>query len=192
MTRKQEKTELRRQARAARDRLTEEYRRLASRQICDVILSSDLYREAKTLRLFAAIGSEADLSAVALQALAEGKKVSYPCISGGELIFRRVSDLSDLKPAGKYQIPEPSPDLPAEDDSSALVLVPGLLFDRRGFRIGYGGGYYDRYLSARRERGLFTAGVCFSSQFTEEPLPCETEDIPVEALFLPGQYLRCL
>ena len=162
-----------------------------SHDLCERILSSEACKSAKTVRLFAAIGSEADLKEAALSLLSQGKCVSYPCITAGTLVFRQITDLSQLIPAGKYEIPEPLPHLPEDVYENALILVPGLVFDTRGYRIGYGGGYYDRYLAGLNETSYTAAGVCFDCQVSEEPLPVTSFDRPVSCIYTPTRELRC-
>ena len=185
MIRKQTKAELRRAAKEARDRMAPSLRAQESEAICRRILSSEVYRDAKSVRFFAAIGSEADLSAAAMQALADGKSVSYPCVSGRDLVFRRIRDLSELRPAGAYRIPEPGPECPPDEEERALILVPGLLYDLNGSRIGYGGGYYDRYLEHISPEGSSVCGVCFDEQISSEPLPATSRDIRTARIFTP-------
>jgi len=74
-------------------------------------------------------------------------------------------------------IPEPIADGPVGDDLEALVIVPGLVFDIRGYRIGYGGGYYDKFLS--RERQHPTVALCYSFQLVDA-IPTEEWDVPVD------------
>ena len=84
------------------------------------------------------------------QALLDGKQVAVPKVFGDDMKFILLPDL-DAVAKGYAGIPEPIADGPEADDPHALVLMPGLVFDPRGHRIGYGGGFYDKFLS--RERG---------------------------------------
>ena len=85
----------------------------------------------------------------------------------------------DLTAIGKSSsnVPEPLADEPVADDETALVLMPGLAFDREGHRMGYGGGYYDKFLAA--EPNHPTVALCFDFQIVEH-IPTEEFDIPVD------------
>ena len=79
-------------------------------------------------------------------------------------------------------IPEPIADSPVAEDPHALVLMPGLAFDREGHRIGYGGGFYDRFLAKEPEHP--TVALCYEFQMVEN-LPVESFDVPVDLVLCP-------
>ena len=110
------------------------------------------------------------------QALRDGKRVALPKCYGSEMRFIYTDDLTKI---GKSScgVPEPLADKPIAHDETALVLMPGLAFDREGHRMGYGGGYYDRFLAA--EPGHPTVALCFDFQIVEQ-IPTEEYDIPVD------------
>jgi 5-formyltetrahydrofolate cyclo-ligase len=126
------------------------------------------------------------------EALAAGKRVGLPVTLMEErrLEFREVGDLDhDLEVRGSFNIPEPREHCRAIAPQSAdLVLVPGLGFDRRGYRVGYGGGFYDRFLSTLP--GAATAGLCFDLQVVEA-VPTAPGDVPVEWLITDRRLIRC-
>ena len=93
--------------------------------------------------------------------------------------FILLSDLSRVV-SSPFGAPEPIDDAPLALDKSALVLVPGLAFDSRGYRIGYGGGYYDRFLALEPEHP--TIGLCYDFQIFPE-LESDEHDIPVNFVF---------
>ena len=111
------------------------------------------FRLAKYVLMYAPTGEEIDVTGIALRALELGKTVLYPVCSKEEhtMVYRAIKSLDELSP-GAYGIPEPPEDAPAydpaHDTGSALCFVPGLVYDRAGYRVGYGKGFYDRYLSA--------------------------------------------
>ncbi|MBO7148415.1 MAG: 5-formyltetrahydrofolate cyclo-ligase [Clostridia bacterium] len=122
-------------------------------KICSRILSLVSYRFADTLLLYSPVKSEIDITPIAVAALKAGKRVAFPrCTPEGSLMhFHYVSSLDELTP-GHYSILEPSADAPVFDKKkdhskeSCLCLIPALIYDKNGYRIGYGKGYYDRYL----------------------------------------------
>lgn len=156
---------------------------------CDAAITQNLlawpvFQQAKTLLTYVSVGGEADTFALMEAALAQGKAVAVPrCLSEHRMVFCRISGAEDLA-AGAYGIPEPAPHCPpAERDPSALCLVPGLAFDRAGNRIGYGGGYYDRFLA---DFEGVTVGLV-RPDFLLERLPAEQTDRRVDFLALPGK-----
>ena len=121
------------------------------RAIFQVITALPQYRQARRLYLYVSTGEEPDTRQLLLAALQAGKEVYAPrCLERpGEMAFLRVTGEEDLAP-GKFGIYEPDPRRcpPAPEGEEGLCLVPGLAFDRSGFRLGYGKGYYDRFLAA--------------------------------------------
>ena len=120
--------------------------------VCRSFISSATYRFATVLLLYAPKPDEVDVLPIAQQALDDGKRVAFPrCIPDThDMTFHFVSSLS-LLVSGSYGLREPSPDLEKYDRGSpetAACLIPALVYDLMGYRIGYGKGYYDRYLSS--------------------------------------------
>lgn len=131
--------------------------------ICRRIINSVSYKYYDTLLLYAALYDEPDLSAVALDALSRGIRVAYPrCIPHSRLMeFKFISDPSQLK-TGTFGIREPGAELETFDpgkQSCSVCFIPAVAADRLGYRVGYGGGYYDRFLSGF---GGALAAVTFS------------------------------
>ena len=151
--------------------------KMRSLTLCEHILSLDEYKSASTVLLFAPTRNEPELSQVALSAYAEGKSVAFP-ISRTQtctLDFRKVSSLDELR-TGAYGILEPSEDAPTVTiTEKTLCIVPALAVDRQGFRLGYGKGYYDRFL-----RDFNGTSVCaLLNDFSCESLPHDENDVPV-------------
>ena len=111
------------------------------------------------------------------QALRDGKKVAVPKVYGDEMKFIYVTEFDESIEKGYCGIPEPIADGPVAEDKTALVLMPGLCFDPQGHRIGYGGGFYDKFLSREPEHP--TLALCYSFQVCEH-LETDTYDIPVD------------
>lgn len=150
-----------------------------SKMLCRMVLETEAYRQAGTVYGYLPFNQEVDLTELLQQALADGKQVALPKCCGKDMHFILVSDLTRIQRTG-FGVPEPIADSPAPSDSTGLVIVPGLVFDRRGYRIGYGGGYYDRFLSLEPEHP--TIGLCYDFQLTDRLEPDE-HDIPVDTVF---------
>ena len=120
--------------------------------ICRAALELVSFRHANVVLLYAPIGAEIDVMPIAEAALARGKQVAFPRCNVAErtMQFHIVSDPAALSP-GAYGIREPDPQAPvfaAAPGENAVCFVPGLVYDKSGYRLGYGGGYYDRFLAA--------------------------------------------
>ena len=171
-----DKTSLRKQIREQKRAMTPRQIETASQKLCQLFLTSELYRQAKTIYGYLPYNQEVRTLPVLQQALADGKRVAVPKVYEDEMRFIYLTDLNQVE-TGYAGIPEPIADDPIADDPTALVLMPGLAFDREGHRIGYGGGFYDKFLNA--EPGHPTVALCYAFQMVEE-LPTEEFDVPVD------------
>lgn len=175
----QTKAELRRAVRQRKLGMTPEDIHIRSHALCSRVLQTDVYRNCKTIYGYLPFNQEVDLLPLLQNALEEGKQVALPKCFGKEMHFILVSDLSRIQ-YSPFGAPEPVDDMPKACDESALVIVPGLVFDHRGYRIGYGGGYYDRFLS--QEPHHPTIALCYDFQLCSGFEP-EPHDIPVDMVF---------
>ena len=170
------KKELRAQIKAAKKAMTEQQIEDLSRDLCCQFLQTEEYRNAKTVYGYLPYNQEVRTWALLEQALRDGKKVAVPKIYDDEMRFIYMDDL-DAVFTGYAGIPEPVADEPVADDPTALVLMPGLAFDKEGHRIGYGGGFYDRFLE--NEPNHPTVALCYHFQLMDH-LDTEEHDIPVD------------
>lgn len=155
------KTDIRNRYLEKRADLSAEEKKNRDEKINRLILSAASYRYAKTILAYYPRTGEVDLRPALLAALEQGKRVALPRVEGEHLMtYRLVTSLSELV-SGTFGLLEPSADAPIyteEEGEPSLCLVPGVVFDRFGYRIGYGGGYYDRFL--HEYRGA-SAGVVY-------------------------------
>ena len=171
-----DKQSLRKKIREQKRAMTPEQIQQASEKLGELFCASELYRNAKTIYGYLPYNQEVRTVPMLRRALADGKKVAVPKVYGDEMRFLYLTDLSRVE-IGYCGIPEPMGDEPVADDPTALVLMPGLAFDREGRRIGYGGGFYDKFLAAEPEHP--TLALCYAFQMVEE-LPTEEFDVPVD------------
>ena len=172
------KQELRASIRAQKRAMTEEEIVSRSEKLAALFLASDAYRNAKTIYGYLPYNQEVRTVSMLEQALKDGKRVAVPKCYGDEMKFIFMDDLSKVE-KGYANIPEPIADEPVADDETALVLMPGLAFDPQGHRIGYGGGFYDKFLAA--EPGHPTLALCYAFQMLPH-LETEEFDIPVDTV----------
>lgn len=172
------KKELRRQMLALRRSLSEKERHEMSMQIRKELLSRREIQEAENILCYANYGQEVETLPFLADCLLLGKRVYCPLVIGREMEFYRISSIDELK-EGFHGIPEPLGDetrlyFPKKGSQKDVMIMPGVVFDLSYHRIGYGGGYYDRYLS--RIKNLYTVAVAFSHQIVDE-IPFEEYDI---------------
>ena len=162
-----------------------------SREIQRLLFSSAIFQDAKEIFCYVSFGDEADTRFIIEESLRCGKKTAVPkVLSAGVMEFYYIDSPEQLVP-GAFGILEP-PDagnVPAVPGKDTLMLLPGAAFDPHGNRIGYGGGFYDSYLS--RFPLCRRAALCFPEQLV--PLiPAEDHDIPAEIIITGKEIIKCL
>ena len=172
------KQELRRSIREQKRAMTMEEIERRSQRLAELFYASESYRNAKTIYGYLPYNQEVRTVAMLEQAMRDGKRVAVPKCYGDEMRFIFMEDLS-LVEKGYANIPEPIADEPVADDETALVLMPGLAFDPQGHRIGYGGGFYDKFLA--KEPSHPTLALCYEFQMLPH-LETEEFDIPVDCV----------
>ena len=203
-TLREEKANLRRVMQARREALSETERAAASRAICRQLLSLPLFAEGQSelpgaVAVYLATSDEADVDEAARVLLARGASLLAPCLepNASAPAFRRLNCLSDVH-SGVFGIRSPvalsasvssceSDEVQVDD--IAVVLVPGLAFDRSGRRLGRGGGWYDRVLSHMKQRAVPIIGVCFECQLVPD-VPCEPHDQRVSIIVTEAQTIE--
>ena len=173
-----DKKELRKKIREQKRAMSVEEIEDRSAKLAELFLNSQAYRDAKTVYGYLPYNQEVRTVPMLEQALRDGKRVAVPKCYGDEMRFIYMEDLS-LVEKGYAGIPEPIADGPVASDPTALVLMPGLAFDPQGHRIGYGGGFYDRFLSQEPEHP--TLALCYDFQVFDH-LDTEQFDIPVDCV----------
>ena len=171
-----DKKTLRKAISAQKKAMTEGEILTRSAALTELFLQTEHYRRAKTVYGYLPYNQEVRTVPLLEQALKDGKRVAVPKCYDDEMRFIYLEDLSCVAP-GYAGIPEPVADEPVARDENALVLMPGVAFTKTGDRMGYGGGFYDRFLS--QEPNHPTVALCYEFQILEE-LPTEEFDIPVD------------
>ena len=188
---RERKAALRRHYTDLRASLSPEERAAAEDAIFQTLFASPLWQRASLICTYLPIRGELNTHPILSQASSEGKAVALPVtVTGaaeGRMVFRPLMglELCELK-TGRFGIPEPPdthPDLTLQDFAGALILVPGLAFDDKGFRIGYGGGYYDRLLAELKSASVpvTTVGLAYAV--------CRPHSLPREAHDIPPDYI---
>ena len=143
------------------------------------------YKDASSVLFYVSKAEEVDTHDVIKEALASGKKVYLPKIKGDFLMICPLLNYEDLQP-GEFGILEPcEPASPTQPKDIDLIVIPGVAFDKKGNRLGFGKGHYDRLL--KETRG-FKVGLAFDEQLLDE-LPVEEHDVPLDLLLTDSHTL---
>ena len=155
------KKELRDRIRALKRAMSPEEITEKSALLTRNFLETEHYRNAKTIYAYVSYNQEVRTLPILEQALRDGKRVAISKCYGDDMRFIFTEDLTRITKS-HCGVPEPIDDEPVADDETALVLMPGLAFDLRGHRIGYGKGYYDKFLASEPLHP--TVALCFDFQ----------------------------
>lgn len=176
---KQKKIEFRSKHKKLRNNITAEQKAKLDEALTNNFISNEEYKSADVLFAFISKDIEVETKQIINHAFAQGKKVAVPkCITEErQMDFYYINSFDDLL-KGAYDIMEPdeSKCQLVEDFSSGVCMVPGLVYDREGYRLGFGKGYYDRFLT--KFKGT-TMGVCYS-RCIEDVLPRGYYDKPID------------
>lgn len=189
------KSQLRKQYLEIRDRvLSDDYLRWANGIISLNLCRLPVYRKADLIGLYASYRRETSTFDIIKNAVSNGKCVAVPKVTDTEnksMDFMRINSLSELD-EGYKGIPEPSKaceKIYPADYQNILMVVPGLCFDLNGCRLGYGGGFYDRFLAdlqKLRENGknVFLMGLCYQQQVAGPGvIPMEPTDVVLDGIY---------
>lgn len=171
---------LRKEILAARSNLSSVERERAAGILAENICGHVWFEQSDTVLAFVSYGSEIDTQEIICKALQLGKQVYVPRVEGEDLTFYRIHDLKELA-VGYKGIREPKGDTRCyvyypDEAQRTFMLMPGAVFDQNRNRIGYGKGFYDRFLSDKKELQLRTIGVGFQCQLVEA-FPADAWDI---------------
>ncbi len=183
------KKELRSRFRKLRSETDAETKRVRDEKIFARVISSRSYRSCTTLLTYVSTDIEVDTKKLISRALQDGKTVAVPKCTDkrGTMLFYVINGFGDLE-VSTYSLLEPKTDICPEltDIENSLCIVPGLVFDMNGYRLGYGGGYYDRFLSAHP--GMHKMGICYCCCTVQKLIP-GYYDSPVNSLAT-EKYMR--
>ncbi|OGU16230.1 MAG: 5-formyltetrahydrofolate cyclo-ligase [Geobacteraceae bacterium GWC2_53_11] len=183
------KRSLRSQLLAQRRALSHDAWSASSRAAQLNLLSLDEYARAECIALYAPAHNETDTSLILAAAFKSGKRVLYPAVCGHHMVFRPVERVESLR-EGAFGILEPCPTgVDHQADEPDLIVVPGVAFDLAGHRLGYGKGFYDRFLH-HPGRTAHLIGLCHDFQLTGVPLPADPHDIPMEMIVTDARIVR--
>lgn len=184
---KKKKDALRELARERKKTVPKEQEQKANEEIQLRLLQSPFFLEAESIFSYVSVEGEVDTKIILETALQMGKRVFVPrCIPGKERLMDAVEIHSmDELSIQYFGLLEPKPEIPASEERNFdLSLIPCVMADKRGGRLGHGAGYYDRFLAQAQGKKLC---LCFSWYLTEK-IPMEEMDIPMDALLTEEGY----
>ncbi len=169
-----------------RNRMEPEARKAASERIVERLLKYKRLKTAETVFVYASYKSEVETRTLIDALLRMGKKVAVPKVLGAEMAFYEIVSYDTLFPGYQGilepQVREQEEAFPAEGD---VMVLPGVAFDKRGGRLGYGKGFYDRYLAKRKEQTgtkPVLVGLAFCGQLHPGKLPLEDTDEKIDCI----------
>lgn len=158
-----------------------------SGKIKDNLFSLDEFKKSKTVMFFVSFNSEVHTHQMIKESF--GKKiVVVPKVIGHEIEPSVIIDLDNLVPTGKFRILEPIEIMKIAYKNIDLVFVPGIAFDKEGHRVGYGFGFYDKFLS--KVPKAVKIGLCFDFQIVDK-IPREEHDVPVDFVVTDREVIKC-
>lgn len=180
------KDDLRKHYKRLRLKMSEDKRNEKSKKIAERLFNLTAYKTAKSIMVYLSANGEVKTQDIILNALADGKRLYAPvCGINSSMEAVRFSSLDDLT-AGKYGILCPKGSEKAKADEIDLIVVPGCVFGRNMHRIGYGKGYYDRFI--RRAKNAKTVGVCFAEGLIFA-VPAENYDMPLNFIITENETI---
>lgn len=155
-----------------------------TQKILKNLYNTNEYRNAERIYVYVNYNQEVDTSLLIKEALILGKEILVPRVMGEEMEFYRIKTMDDLE-EGAYGILEPVKTCPVDKAHEGFMILPGLAFDKKHHRIGYGGGFYDKYLY--RYPNFYKVALCYDFQIFEE-IVTEEQDIPVDCVIFENGY----
>ena len=175
------KRSLRQQILARRRALSHDQWLTSSRIAQRRLIALEEFAQADCIALYAPVHNETDTADILEAAFAAGKRVLYPAVCGERMVFRQVEELQSLA-EGSFGILEPCPTgIDHHADEPDLIVVPGVAFDPHGHRVGYGKGYYDRFLQ-HPGRTAHLVGLCHDFQLIDGAISADEHDIRMELI----------
>ena len=186
-----EKQRLREERLAAREALSEQERSVLDNRITQKLLATSEYAEATTVLTYVSVLSEVSTRMFVECALHDGKTVAVPrCLPGHCLEFVAIASLEQLV-AAPFNLLEPAKELPAlteDQKNNSICIVPALLVDAKGYRLGYGAGFYDRFLSTYPGKKICLA---YQQNLSRTMLPHTALDAAVDLVITESEVLTC-
>ncbi len=180
-----EKSRLRKQLLDSRDGLSLDFIKIASGKIRDNLRKIEYYRKATTIGAYYSIGSEVQTHDLLQEFFNQGKTVALPRVERDDLTFKKISGISDLE-LGNFGVMEPKEK--CEDVKKLdVILVPAIALTRDGYRLGYGFGFYDRFLHGKKSKKI---GLSYIKQVIKS-FPHDNHDVKMDCIVTEDSVIYC-
>jgi 5-formyltetrahydrofolate cyclo-ligase len=181
-----DKDTIRKEMLAFRKKIGVSFRIQSARKICDRITQLPIYHKASSILVYFSVRNEVSLYPLIEDAWIKGKTVSLPRMEQDEIVPRLFTSPSELE-HGDFHVLEPNVSCEKVNIKKIdLVLVPGVAFDTKGFRLGFGKGHYDRFFVHLPK--VYKCGIAYDEQIVETIYP-EAHDIPMDLIVTPNRNI---
>jgi len=186
-----DKVALRRELKAKLMKMSKKDRIAKSKMVCEHVIASEVFRDASVVMAFLSMPHEVDTTPLILTAWQQGKTVAVPKVSWEQrhMIPVEITSLETGLEADEKGLRNPTNGNPVPFDEIDLIIVPGLGFDRRGNRLGRGGGYYDRFFASHKTTAARWA-VAYSEQMCDA-IPYDKDDVQVNVVVTEQGIIIC-
>jgi 5-formyltetrahydrofolate cyclo-ligase len=181
------KNELKEKTNSMRDSLSKDEVLEKSGRIMDRLFAMNEYKNAKTVMFYVSFKNEVYTHDMIRESLEE-KSLTVPKLMNKEIEPSLIIDFDSLVESGNFGILEPTDLVKVAHKNINLVVVPGIVFDKKGHRIGYGFGFYDKFL--RKVPKAVKVGLCFNFQLIDK-IPNEPHDVPVDFIVTDKEVVEC-
>lgn len=183
-----DKNELRKYFTSIRNGFSEDYKNRSDKIIADSLFKTEEYLNAKCIFIYVSVRNEVNTSLIISNAFADKKQVAVPHCQNGIMSFYFINSACDLV-ATQFGVPtvDINNAVIAQATENTLCIVPALTFDNEGNRLGYGGGYYDRYLATNN---LTAIGLCRDKSISADALPAEKFDVKINTIITEKSVYR--
>jgi len=179
-----EKARLRKQLLDQRESLSLDFIKIASSKIQDNLRKIEYYRKAHSIGGYFAIGSEVRTQNILQEILNAGKELALPKVEKKDLVFKKISNFSDLE-MGNFSVMEPKERCETIKKLD-VILVPAIALARDGYRLGYGFGYYDRYLHGKQSKKI---ALSYYKQVVKS-IPHDEHDIRMDCIVTEDEIIH--